>query len=119
MCCTNWLLDVNTEKFVLKNMFRKKNCVIGCKLFFHFEWLCSPSFALLMAAERVDKQNISLIAEQKTVIDLQKKLIEKKEEELKSVQITVQTEMKSYSFALKKTCAAALTPKKICTVYCS
>ena len=68
-----------------------------------------------MAAERVDKQNISLIAEQKTVIDLQKQLIEKKDEELKSVQTTVQTEMKSYSSALKKTCAAALTPKKICT----
>ena len=70
-----------------------------------------------MAAERVDKQNILLIAEleQKTVIDLQKKLIEKKDEELKSVQTTVQKEMKSYSFALKKTWAAALTPKKICT----
>ena len=47
-----------------------------------------------MAAKRVDKQNISLIAKQKTVIDLQKKLIEMKDEELKSVQTTVQTEMK-------------------------
>jgi len=42
-----------------------------------------------MAAERVDKENISLIAKQRTVIDLQKKLIEKKDEELKSVQTTV------------------------------
>jgi len=46
---------------------------------------------------------------------LQKKLIKKKDEELKSVQTTVQTEIKSYSSALKKICAAGLMPKKIYT----
>jgi len=103
---------------VLKNL--NKRSVTKEKLCDWLQTLCyilnryaSPH--LQMAAERVDKQNISLIAEQKTVIDLQKELIEKKDEELKSVQTTVQTEMKSYSSALKKTCAAALTPKKICT----
>ena len=79
---------------------------------------------LQMAVERLDKINAELLEEKKTVIDLQAKLIEKRDEELsslkaavkdevKSVQGVVETEMKSYSSALTKTCAAALAPKKI------
>ena len=60
-----------------------------------------------------------------SVIELQSKVIEKRTEELsflttavqeevKSVQGVVHTELKSYSAALSKTCAAALAPKKIC-----
>ena len=97
-------LDVKEYgEFVLKNL--NKRSVSKEKL---CDWLQTVCFILngyaaahlQMAAERVDKQNISLIAKQRTVIDLQKKLIEKKDEELKSVQTTVQTEMKSYSSAL-------------------
>ena len=79
---------------------------------------------LQMAVERLDKINAELFEEKKTVIDLQAKLIEKRDEELsslkaavkdevKSVQGVVETEMKSYSSALTKTCAAALAPQKI------
>ena len=79
---------------------------------------------LQMAVERLDKINAELLEEKKTVIDLQARLIEKRDEELsslraavkdevKSVQGVVETEMKSYSSALTKTCAAALAPKKI------
>ena len=79
---------------------------------------------LQMAVERLDKINAELLEEKKTVIDLQAKLIEKRDEELsslraavkdevKSVQGVVETEMKSYSSALTKTCAAALAPQKI------
>ena len=79
---------------------------------------------LQMAVERLDKINAELLEEKKTVIDLQSKLIEKRDEELsslraavkdevKSVQGVVETEMKSYSSALTKTCAAALAPQKI------
>ena len=79
---------------------------------------------LQMAVERLDKINAELLEEKKTVIDLQSKLIEKRDEELsslraavkdevKSVQEVVETEMKSYSSALTKTCAAALAPQKI------
>jgi len=91
-------MDVKEYRdLVLKNLnkrsgFLKKLC----------DWLQTVCYILnryaaphlQLAAERVDKQNILLIAEQKNVIDLQKKLIEKKDEELKSVQTTVQTEMK-------------------------
>ena len=57
-------------------------------------------------------------------MDLQKKVIENKEDELKSlencvhdevkstVQTTFKTELKSYSSALSKACSAALAPKE-------
>ena len=62
--------------------------------------------------------------EKKKVINLQAKLIEKRdeglvslrtivEEEVKSVQGVVETELKNYSSALTKTCSTALTPQKI------
>ena len=68
------------------------------------------------------------IEDQKTIIDLQQKLLKQKEEglksvetvvqsavqnELKSVQTTVQTEMKSYSSALTGSRPAAISEKKI------
>ena len=79
---------------------------------------------LQMAVERLDKINAELLEEKKNVIDLQAKLIEKRDgelsslraavkDEVKSVQEVVETEMKSYSSALTKTCAAALAPQKI------
>ena len=79
---------------------------------------------LQMAVERLDKINTELLAEKRKVIELQAKIIEKREEELaslkatvenevKSVQSVVETEMKSYSSALRKTCSADLAPRKI------
>ena len=64
-----------------------------------------------MAVERLDKISSELLSEKKNVIDLQAKLIEKRDEELvlltsavaeevKSVQGVVETELKSYSSAL-------------------
>ena len=57
------------------------------------------------------------IADQQRIIELQEKLIEKKESELDSVkremQTTVQAEMKSYSSVLTTTCNKALAPKKV------
>ena len=76
--------------------------------------------------KRLDKKNCKIIEGQKTIIDLQKKVIENKEDELKSlkncvhdevkstVQTTVVTELRSYLSALSKTFAEpALAPKKI------
>ena len=79
---------------------------------------------LQMAVERLEKINTELLAEKRKVIELQAKIIEKREEELaslkatvenevKSVQSVVETEMKSYSSALRKTCSADLAPRKI------
>ena len=47
---------------------------------------------------------------------MQDKLIEKKDVELSSVQKTVETELKSYSSVLEKSCTAALAPQKIANV---
>lgn len=55
------------------------------------------------------------IADQKTIINLQEKLIQKKEDNLKTVSTTVKNEMQSYSSAVKISCAHALAPKKIKT----
>ncbi len=85
---------------------------------------CFASPHLQMAVERIDELNTSQTKVQQNVIELQSKLIEKRDEELKllkdtfqnevkSVQNTVQNELKSYSSALTKTCAGALAPKKI------
>ena len=65
------------------------------------------------ALERIEELSSEKIEDQKTVISLQNQLIEKKDRELNAVQNTVQTELKTYSSALTKTCAAALAPKKI------
>ena len=50
--------------------------------------------------EDVEKLKDEKISDQKTIIDLQRKVIEKNEEEMKAVQTTVQAEMKSYSSLL-------------------
>jgi hypothetical protein len=77
-----------------------------------------------MAVEHVDKLNSELLSDKKTVTDLQAKLIEKRDEEhvllksavekeVQSVQGVVETELKSYSSVLTKTCTAALAPNKL------
>ena len=98
-------------------------------LCFWLESVCSlmNSFSvprLQEAMRRCDEQNEKIIESQKTIIELQAKVIQNKEEELanlkstvqeelKTVQETVQSEIKSYSSVLSKTCSAALSEKKI------
>ena len=68
-------------------------------------------------AEKLDSLKDEKIADQNKIIELQKKLIEKNEEELLSVKTTVQStlqsEMKSYSSAVKTSCSKALAPRKV------
>ena len=64
-------------------------------------------------AERADDLKEEKILDQKSIIELQQKLIEKKDAELNNVQKTVQTEMKTYSSVVSKSCAAVFAPKKI------
>ena len=64
-------------------------------------------------AERADDLKEEKISDQKSIIELQQKLIEKKDAELNNVQKTVQTEMKTYSSVVSKSCAAVFSPKKI------
>ena len=63
--------------------------------------------------EDVEKLQEEKINDQQTIIQLQGKLIEKKDEELSLVKTTVQAEMKTYSSAVSKSCSQALAPKKI------
>ena len=67
--------------------------------------------------EECEELKTDKIKDQSKIIELQEELISKKEEELKivkeSVESKVKSEIKSYASAVSKTCAAALTPKKL------
>ena len=63
--------------------------------------------------ERVGELQEQKIDDQARILELQRDLIVRRDDELKAVHTTVQTEMKSYSSAVAKSCTAALAPKKI------
>jgi len=65
--------------------------------------------------ERIDELQREKIGDQQTIIKLQEEVIKKNSDELKEVKSTVQTEMKSYSSAVQRTCSTALSAKKIAT----
>ena len=71
----------------------------------------------LMSSARRTIENLQeeKICGQTTVIELQKKLINKKDDELGLVSQTVQKELKTYSSALQQSCSTALSPKNIAT----
>ena len=62
---------------------------------------------------QLEKLKNEKISDQEKIIELQNKLIEKKDEELNVVKNTVSTELKSYSSVLRESCSAALEPQKI------
>ena len=62
------------------------------------------------ANNTVDKLKGEKIEDQQTIIRLQAELIKKQSEELQSFHSTVQTELKNYSEAVKKTCTQVITP---------
>ncbi len=75
---------------------------------------CAP--VLVSASElpdSINKLKDEKITDQKTIIDLQSKLIEKKNEELVTVKEVVKSEIKSYSTVVKDTCSKALAPTKM------
>ena len=87
------------------------------------EWLFSAIYLLdrccvpLMssARSRIEDLQEEKIADQKEVIELQKKLIGKKDGELGHVSKTVEDGLKSYSSVLQQSCTTALSPKNIAT----
>ena len=54
------------------------------------------------------------VTDQSKIIELQNKLMKKKDEELYVVKDTVSTELKSYSSVLRESCSAALELEKSC-----
>ena len=85
------------------------------------EWLFTTIYILdkcstpllSYAARDVKTLKDEKIDDQKKIIELQDKLINKKEEELQSMKTTVKSELQSYSSALQKSCVNALEPQKI------
>ena len=63
--------------------------------------------------DRVTELQEEKIEDQAWIIELQRELILKREQEVKAVQTTVETEMKSYSSVLQKSYSSALSTKKI------
>ena len=61
----------------------------------------------------IDQLKDEKIADQMTVIELQGKLIEKKSEDLASVQTTVKSELKTWSSVVANKCSKALAPRKM------
>ena len=105
-----------------RGVTKERLCQWACAFAYMMDQFANPH--LQMAVERLDKINSELLSEKKNVINLQAQLIEKRDEELvllksavaeevKSVQSVVETELKSYSSALTKTCTAALAPQKL------
>ena len=85
------------------------------------EWLFTAIYVLdhcsnplLSYADRdVKTLKDEKIVDQKKIIELQDRLIGKKEEELKSMKTAVKSELQSYSSVLQKSCVDALEPRKI------
>ena len=69
--------------------------------------------AIDRGTERIDELQKLRIEDQKTIIGLQEEVIKKRGNELNEVKTTVQTEMKSYSAMVKKSCPTTLTKKTI------
>ena len=63
--------------------------------------------------ERVCELQEEKIDDQAKILKLQHDLIVRRDNELKAVHETVQSEMKSYSSVVSKSCSSALAPKKI------
>ena len=63
--------------------------------------------------DRIGELHEQKIDDQARILELQRDLIVRRDNELKAVHETVQTEMKSYSSVVAKSCSAALAPKKI------
>ena len=87
------------------------------------EWLHTAIFLLeqcclpLMSSAKktVEQLQEEKICDQRTVIELQDKLISKKDRKLGAVSQTVEKELKSYSSVLQQSCTTALSPKNIAT----
>ena len=119
--------EIGVDQFeeIRAEYFQGKRGITKEKLISWLETVCCilDNFAVPLLEKGVDlfdnveKFKDEKIEDQKSIIELQQKLILKKEEELITVQTTVQNtvqaEMKTYSSVVSKSCNAALASKKI------
>ena len=104
----------NVTKELLCSWLESVNCLLN--------GFCLPQ--LQEALKRCEEQQDKIIEAQETIIKLQAKVIDNRDEELaclkstvreelKTVQTTVQTKIKSYSAAVSKSCSVAFSEKKL------
>ena len=113
-------LKISNHHHILK-CYLDRTTITKAKLIGWLETVCyifdSFSVPLLENAvpivDRVGELQEDKIDDQARILELQRDLIVRRDNELKAVQTTVQTEMKSYSSVVAKNCSAALAPKKI------
>jgi superfamily I DNA and RNA helicase len=114
-----------TKSHYIQACFLNKRSVTKEKLIGWLETECSilDSFSVPLlknavrriddANERIDELQKEKIVDQQTIIKLREQVIKKHSDGLKDVKSTVQTEMKSYSSIVQKTCSSALSTRKI------
>ena len=106
--------SLRSEKLNIRTITKEKLCFWMEALVNISGTYCSP---LLVSASKlpdeIDELKDEKIADQNTVIKLQGQLIEKKSEDLNSVQTTVKSELKIWSSVAKNICSKALAPKKM------
>ena len=82
--------------------------------FYLLDRCCLPLMGLAAKqTTQIEQLKNDKIRDQEQIIQLQNKLIEKKDEEIKVVKDTVVSELKSYSSVVQESCSAALAPQKI------
>ncbi len=82
--------------------------------FYLLDRCCLPLMGLAAKqTTQIEQLKSEKIRDQEQIIQLQNKLIVKKDDEMKVVKDTVVSELKSYSSVVQESCSAALAPQKI------
>ncbi len=107
-------LDLRAEKLNIRGITKEKLCswleTVVCLM----NSYCMPVLeSAVELSDNINKLKDEKITDQKSIIELQTKLIEKKVGELDTVRTVVQSEIKSYSSVVENTCNKALAPRKI------
>ena len=92
--------DLTPQNLNKRSVSKEKLCLWASAFAQMMNRFANPH--LQMAVERLDKINAELLEEKKTVIDLQARLIEKRDEELSSLKAAVKDEVKSVQKLLKR-----------------
>ncbi|KAL5269866.1 hypothetical protein ACHWQZ_G003367 [Mnemiopsis leidyi] len=77
------------------------------------EVLCESRAQLKTAASRISELSADQLANQKKVIEMQDKLIEKQSEHVEAVKATVTSEIKSFSDVVKQSLVGKMSPKAL------
>ena len=77
------------------------------------EVLCESRAQLKTAASRISELSADQLANQKKVIEMQDKLIEKQSEHVEAVKATVTSEIKSFSDVVKQSSVGKMSPKAL------